>query len=196
MISRNQSHRSESSAATSAPIRVWLVDDNQDYRSLLASFLETEDDFQCTRHFSSGQAAVAALSQELPPDVILLDIEMAGQNGLDSLRPIKVIASSTRVLMLTTFMDYESQRWALRNGASDFLLKRFPVTEISERIRLAMEQPADEVLPANGLAERTVVPLGSPVEYSFGPGARGGFLRGIRTLFGLGERRKSGAQSN
>jgi DNA-binding NarL/FixJ family response regulator len=193
MISRNQSQNS-ATPATPTSIRVWLVDDNKDYRSLLASFLDTEEGFECTRHFSSGEAAVAALAHETPPDVILLDIEMAGQNGLDSLQPIKVIASSTRVLMLTTFMDYDRQRWALSNGASDFLLKRFPVTEISDRIRQAVEQPADE--PFQSSASRELTPRAPGTECAFDPPARGRFLRGMRALFGFGERRKPVSDSN
>ena len=88
-----------------APIKVWLVDDDDSYRTLLAEFLVTQQGIDCPRHFDSPDAALSALASKTGPDVLLLDIQMRDRNGLDAIRPIKSLARSTRVLMLTTFYD-------------------------------------------------------------------------------------------
>ena len=67
---------------------------------------------------------------------------MGSANGLDAIRPIKALSRSTQVLMLTTFFDSESKRQALVSGASDFLLKHFPIERIIHSIRTAMRNPA------------------------------------------------------
>src|SRR5258708_15420003 len=85
------------------PIRIWLVDDNSSFRSLIASLLNEGGDFECSREFSSPSGVLKALQHEPAPDIILLDIEMGAENGLDAIRPIKSLAKSTHVLMLTTF---------------------------------------------------------------------------------------------
>src|SRR4029077_4648026 len=106
-------------------ICIWLVDDNDRYRTLLAEILEGEADFDCARQFSSGKAVIEALARETPPEVILLDIDMGGMSGLEAIRPIKSLAGATHVLMLTAFFDCHRRTRALRAGATDFLLKSY-----------------------------------------------------------------------
>ena len=118
-------------------LRVWHVDDSANFRDLLASFLDAERGVQCERSFPSAEAVLHALARETPPDVILLDIRMGGMSGLDALRPIRSLAPSTAVLLLTTFYDSYAKAQALRDGASDLLLKTCRVGEIVERAREA-----------------------------------------------------------
>jgi DNA-binding NarL/FixJ family response regulator len=129
-----------------ATIRIWLIDDGDEFRSLLAELLGTERGFDCSRQFSNAADALVALQNETAPDVILLDIHMRGKNGLDAVRPIKSLAPGTRVLMLTTFFDSRSRERALAEGASDFLLKSYPIEEITERIRQT-GNPGRQVVP-------------------------------------------------
>jgi CheY-like chemotaxis protein len=117
------------------PIKVWLVDDDDNYRTLLAELLVKEQGIDCPRHFSSPDAALSALASKTGPDVLLLDIQMRDQNGLDAIRPIKSLARSTRVLMLTTFYDSHRHSRALEEGASGFLLKSCEVHSLAEHIR-------------------------------------------------------------
>jgi len=119
----------------SAPIRLWLVDDNNRLRDTLAELLTFESGIQCTGSFPSATAALSALASKSGPDVILLDIHMGEENGLDALRPIKLLSRSTRVFMFTTFFDGKSAARALEAGASGFLLKRYPVDRIINSIR-------------------------------------------------------------
>jgi len=127
------------SRGKSDPIRIWLVDDNSSFRSLIASLLNEGDDFECSREFSSPTGVLQALQHEPAPDIILLDIEMGAENGLDAIRPIKSLAKSTHVLMLTTFARPGGREQAFREGASDFMLKTWPMAEIETHIRQAME---------------------------------------------------------
>jgi len=121
--------------APAAPINVWLVDDDDSYRTLLAGVLGKERGIDCPRHFSSPDAALSALASKTGPDVLLLDIRMRDRNGLDAIRPIKSLARSTRVLMLTTFYDRESHTRAMEEGASGLLLKTYGIGRLLENIR-------------------------------------------------------------
>ncbi len=118
--------------------RVWLVDDNDNFRSLLAGLLDGEG-FECERDFPNPDEALAALARETPPDIILLDIQMGRYNGLDAIRPLKGAARDTHVMMLTTFAPPEARERAFREGASDFMLKSWEIGEIASHMRQVME---------------------------------------------------------
>jgi CheY-like chemotaxis protein len=128
-------------AARACSIKVWLVDDSENFRTLLGALLEEEGGLQCPRQFSTAEDVIAALENEVPPDVILLDIRMPGMGGVAAVRPIKTLAPSTRVLMLTTFFDSQAKSEALRDGAADLLLKSLHLEEITQRIRDVHEHP-------------------------------------------------------
>jgi DNA-binding NarL/FixJ family response regulator len=119
--------------------RIWLVDDNASFRSLLANLLDAQVDFKCERQFPSPPSILEALSRETAPDIILLDIQMGEHNGLDAIRPIKALAPETHVLMLTTFAAPDARERAFREGASDFMLKSCSIPEVAAHVRQAME---------------------------------------------------------
>lgn len=121
------------------PIRIWMVDDSANLRTLLQSLLGSEEGFECTREFANPPAVLKALAEEAPPNVILLDIQMGAYNGLDAIRPIKSLAPDTHVLMLTTLATPEVRERAYREGASDFMLKSWSLDEMATHIRQAME---------------------------------------------------------
>ncbi len=133
--------------ADSAPLRVWLVDDSENFRVLLAAMLEDEGGLQCEREFGSAEAVLRALETDAP-DVILLDNSMPGMGGKAAVRPIRQLAPHTRILMLTTFAAPEVRAEVLRDGASDFLLKSFQINEIAGRIRDSMSRPVPVVTEA------------------------------------------------
>jgi DNA-binding NarL/FixJ family response regulator len=83
-------------------------------------------------------AEAVALTKKLDPDVVLMDIQMPGMNGLDATREIKTLGreESSRVLILTTFELDEYVYEALRAGASGFLLKRTPAEDLIAGIRV------------------------------------------------------------
>jgi CheY-like chemotaxis protein len=78
---------------------------------------------ECSRQFSSAEAVLAALAQSSPPDVILLDVNMGKMSGLDAIQPIKQLAGSTRVFIMTASDMGMAASHALKAGASGFFLK-------------------------------------------------------------------------
>jgi DNA-binding NarL/FixJ family response regulator len=118
-----------------APIKVWLVDDNARFRNLVADILGEVNGIQCMRHFSSPTEVLSTLASKAGPDVILLDVQMGNENGVDAVRPIKSLARTTRVLMFTTCFDPQLRERALSNGASDYLIKGGPLDKLIESIR-------------------------------------------------------------
>jgi DNA-binding NarL/FixJ family response regulator len=122
-------------------VRVWLVDDNDDLRKLVAEVLGRQDGIECARHFSSPDALLSELASKPGPDVILLDVQMGERNGLDAVRPIKSLTRSTRVLMYTTCNNPEWRERALHEGASDYLLKSCAVERLAARIRCPANDP-------------------------------------------------------
>ena len=70
----------------------------------------------------------------LQPDVVLMDIDLPGRNGIESVKILKEIAPQTQVLMLTVFEDEDKIFAAIRNGASGYLLKNTAPSEIIESI--------------------------------------------------------------
>jgi DNA-binding NarL/FixJ family response regulator len=123
-------------------VRVWLVDDNDQLRKLVAEVLGSQDGIECARHFSSPDALLSELASKPGPDVILLDVQIGDRNGLDAVRPIKSLTRSTRVLMYTTCNNPEWRERALNDGASDYLLKSYAVERVAARIRCSANDPA------------------------------------------------------
>ena len=125
----------ESPMNTTDPINVWLVDDNARFRNLVAEILGDINDIKCVRHFSSPTELLSTLASKTGPDVILLDVQMGNENGVDAVRPIKSLAHETRVLMFTTCFDSSLRERALSDGASDYLIKGGPLDKLIESIR-------------------------------------------------------------
>ncbi len=114
-------------------IRVLLVDDHELFRAGLAAVLETAG-FRVVGDAADGPSAIRAAA-ELRPDVVLMDIEMPGGDGLAAAERILGEHPNVRVLMLTTFDLDEYVFRALRVGASGFLLKTSPPDRLIAAIR-------------------------------------------------------------
>jgi DNA-binding NarL/FixJ family response regulator len=124
-----------STPAAAPNVRVWLVDDNDQLRLMVADLLTRHGGIDCARHFSSPDALLSELASKPGPDVILLDVQMGDRNGLDAVRPIKSLTRSTRVLMFTTCYNPEWRARALDDGASGYLLKSDAMENVAARIR-------------------------------------------------------------
>ena len=116
------------------PTTVWLVEDNHTFRNTIARVLSQVQHLECSRQFSDSESALAALEEGALADVILLDVELPGLNGIDAVRRIKSISPSTRVIMLTVFDDHDKIFKAICAGACGYLLKTSPVEKIIESI--------------------------------------------------------------
>jgi DNA-binding NarL/FixJ family response regulator len=118
-------------------VRVLLADDEQLVRAGFRLILESEPDLEVVGEAGNGAEAFA-LTQELDPDVVLMDVQMPEVNGLEATRQIAALGrtESSRVLILTTFEVDEYVYEALRAGASGFLLKRTPAADLVAGIRV------------------------------------------------------------
>jgi two-component system response regulator NreC len=115
-------------------IRVLLVDDHEVVRSGLRLLLQREDDIDCTGEAASAERAVRE-AKSLQPDVILLDVTMPGESGIDALPAIREVAPDARVLVLSMQDDPSYVREAFGAGAMGYILKDAADTEVVAAIR-------------------------------------------------------------
>jgi DNA-binding NarL/FixJ family response regulator len=116
------------------PITVSIVEDNDKLRGTLARVIARADGFSCVSQHASAEDAL----KELPavkPNVVLMDINLPGINGVECVRQLKKILPQTQVMMLTVYEDTENIFNALAAGASGYMLKRTPGAELLEAIR-------------------------------------------------------------
>ncbi len=115
------------------PIRVAIIEDDDWIRQNLADRIKQTEGFVCAGAFRTGEEAVHQLPG-LSPNVILMDINLPKMNGIECVRQIKALIPSAQVLMLTVYEDSDKIFNSLLAGASGYLLKRTPQTEILEAI--------------------------------------------------------------
>jgi DNA-binding NarL/FixJ family response regulator len=116
--------------------RVLIADDHDLFRAGLAAVLEVAG-LQVVGDAADGPSALRAVA-DLRPDIVLMDIEMPGGDGLTATRQILSEHPTVRVLMLTTFDLDEYIYQALRAGASGFLLKTSPPDQLVAAIDACM----------------------------------------------------------
>jgi DNA-binding NarL/FixJ family response regulator len=115
-------------------ITVSIVEDNEQLRGTLARVINRADGFRCLSHYATAEAALEALPKDRP-DVVLMDINLPGMNGVECVRQLKLTVPQILVVMLTVYEDTESIFNALAAGAAGYLLKRTKSAELLEAIR-------------------------------------------------------------
>ncbi|OGO36427.1 MAG: hypothetical protein A2W35_15795 [Chloroflexi bacterium RBG_16_57_11] len=115
-------------------IRLMLVDDHDVVRTGLKTFLETQDGMQVIAEADNGAAAIR-LAQELSPQVIVMDISMAGLDGMEATRQIKAVRPECKVLALTVHADEQYFFQMLAAGAEGYVTKKVAAEELVEAIR-------------------------------------------------------------
>ncbi len=114
-------------------VEVLLIEDDMTIRDGIAFLIDNTDGFKVIGQYSSYIEAAKYLT-DLTPDVILLDIELPGMNGIDAIIEIKKNLSSTHILILTVYENEQSIFKALKNGASGYLTKSEPTAKIIDAI--------------------------------------------------------------
>lgn len=115
-------------------IRVLLVDDHQVVRRGLRTFLEIQDDIEVVGEAADGAEGVAR-TQELSPDVVLMDIKMPGTDGIEALRRLRELENPAKVLIVTSFTEQRTVVPALRAGASGYVYKDVDPDALAGAIR-------------------------------------------------------------
>jgi two-component system, NarL family, response regulator DesR len=135
-------------------IRVLIAEDQGMVRGALASLLGLEPDIEVVAQVSRGDEVVTA-AVDARPDLALLDIEMPGATGLEAAAELRRELPECRVLIVTTFGRPGYLRRAMEGGASGFLLKDAPASELANAIRRAHggERVVDPGLAAAALSE-------------------------------------------
>jgi len=115
-------------------ISILLADDQSMLRLGFRLVLDAQPDMRVVGEAGDGATAIR-MTQATQPDIVLMDVRMPGTDGIEATRQIVAAASTTRVLILTTF-DLDEYAYAgLRAGASGFLLKDVPPPELMSAIR-------------------------------------------------------------
>ena len=116
------------------PITISLVEDNHQLRGTLARLLDCAEGFRCVSQYANAEDALVGLPKD-KPDVVLMDINLPGMNGVECVRKLKQIAPEIAAVMLTAYEDTENIFNALAAGATGYLLKRAPRAELLDAIR-------------------------------------------------------------
>lgn len=118
------------------PIRILLIDDHALFRSGVRQLLRLENDFEVVAEAADGVEGVKR-ARELGPDVILLDLNMPGLSGLETLQLLRQDAASCHVVILTVSEEADELGEALTQGAIGYLVKNIEADVLYAAIRKA-----------------------------------------------------------
>jgi DNA-binding NarL/FixJ family response regulator len=110
-------------------IRLCLVEDDARLRGIMAGWLQREPGFHVVAHYGDAESALAALPAD-QPDVVLVDINLPGQSGIDCVRQLKPRLPAAQFAMVTVYEDTDKIFQALSVGATGYLLKQTPRAEL------------------------------------------------------------------
>jgi DNA-binding NarL/FixJ family response regulator len=123
-----------SAPSSEKSIRITVVDDDDRVRSTLADAVGRFDGCKCVGSYSSGADALEGIDVNRP-DVVLMDINMPGMNGIECVSRLKALHPEIEVVMLTVYQDADNVLKSLAAGANGYLLKRAERDELLAAIR-------------------------------------------------------------
>jgi two-component system nitrogen regulation response regulator GlnG len=127
------------------PLRVWLVDDDTSIRWVLERALKNGG--MVPKAFDAAEPALAALRSDAP-DVLITDIRMSGQSGLDLLRRVHDAHPDLPVIVMTAYSDLGSAVSAYESGAFEYLPKPFDIDQAVDLVKRAAAASVRSVEPA------------------------------------------------
>ena len=141
-------------------IKVSIVDDDDGIRSSLASLIRRAPALKLMGDYADAETALKELPRK-EPDVVLMDINLPGMNGVECVRQLKSALPKLQVLMLTVYEDSDSLFKSFRAGASGYLLKRTASARLLEAIK-DVHEGGSPMTPQ--LARRVVQFFSAPVQ--------------------------------
>jgi DNA-binding NarL/FixJ family response regulator len=114
-------------------IKIAIVDDNRDIRNNLTELVDESANLKMVGVFENGRTAVEEIPR-LKPDVVIMDIELPGMDGVECVRQLKPILPEVNFLMLTVYEDSDRLFESLKAGAGGYLLKRTSSTRLLQAI--------------------------------------------------------------
>ena len=122
-----------SASTEKAGVKVSIVDDDDGIRSSLATLIRRASSLKLLGEYADAETALREIPERIP-DVLLMDINLPGMNGVECVRQLKSALPHIQVLMLTVYEDNESLFKSLKAGASGYLLKRTASARLLEAI--------------------------------------------------------------
>jgi DNA-binding NarL/FixJ family response regulator len=116
------------------PITVSIVEDNDKFRGTLAKVLNRAEGFSCISQYANAEDAIKGIPKD-SPQVILMDINLPGMNGVECVRQLKQVTPTLQVMMLTVYEDTENIFNALAAGATGYMLKQTSQDKLLDAIR-------------------------------------------------------------
>jgi DNA-binding NarL/FixJ family response regulator len=118
-------------------IEVWVVEDDQRFRSGLQELISTTPGMWCEHVFERCEEALLALKDKGPPQIMLVDIGLPGMSGIDGIRQMKQLSPATEFVVLTIHEERQNVFDAICAGATGYLVKNLPPETIIEKIKEA-----------------------------------------------------------
>ena len=115
-------------------ISIAIVEDLEEVRDGLNNFISLSKDFKILKLFRTAEEALKDLPQ-LKPDVVIMDINLPGMNGIDCIRQVKDKSPNTQFMMFTVYENDEKVFEALKAGASGYLLKNTGLVQLIEALK-------------------------------------------------------------
>jgi len=122
----------------SSPISIILVDDHEVVRRGVRTYLNTIPEFDVVGECSSGEEAINLVAEQIP-DIVLMDLIMAGMDGIETTRQIKKISPRTQVVVLTSYHEDVHIFPALQAGAISYILKDMKMDKLVEALNKAVQ---------------------------------------------------------
>mgnify|MGYP001367865909 CR=1 FL=1 len=115
-------------------VRISIYEDNKRYRESLSLFLSATNEYKVVGDYQNANNILNDISVDAP-DVLLMDIQMPGLNGINAVKKIREVNSKIFIIILTVFETNEYVFDALSAGANGYILKNTPTNKIDESIK-------------------------------------------------------------
>jgi DNA-binding NarL/FixJ family response regulator len=115
------------------PIKVSIVEDNDQIREGLSVLINGSTGFQCVATYPTAENALKYLPAQ-KPDVVLMDIQLPGMSGIECVRELKRLLPELQIMMLTIYEDDDNVFKSIVAGASGYVLKKTPPSELMDGI--------------------------------------------------------------